>query len=226
FCKEFKKKDITITYVYSTEKAFYNKQQAFLLKSHFNVLNKNNQITNQYSFNSLGELENKKTFTYNKAGKLQETNEYDFADALIKKERLSYNDATKTQTQTISDEHGRVVKKIITDFRDNNTLRKKEEIIYDDVESIQSKVETYYDKNGNKNSQLFYASQSLEPIYEYHYQTKIDKKANWIYERRIKMINFYGKNIRDKNESPQFTTRKISYTPNKKTGSVKNEAGL
>ncbi|MCG2725951.1 MAG: hypothetical protein L6420_06805 [Elusimicrobia bacterium] len=216
FCKEFKKKEISITYVYSAEKAFSNKKQAYLLKSSFNVLNKKKQIANQYNLNSLGELENKKTFEYDKKGKLKEITEYDFTDTIVRKERFSFNDATKTETLTITDEHNRLIKKIITDFRDDNTLRKKEEIIYDDVETIQSKIESYYDKNGNKNSELFYTADSLEPIYEYRYQRELDKKNNWIYEERIKMISFYGKKIRDKNESPQFTTRIIVYTPVKK----------
>ena len=211
FCREFKKKEISITYVYNIEKDFSNKKQAHLVKSVFNVLNKKERLTNQYNFNSLGELENKKSFKYDKKGKLQEISEYDFADNLAKKELFSFNNATKTETRTIMDEHGRVIKKIITDFRNNYTLRKKEIIIYDDVESIQSKTESYYDKNGNKNSELFFTADSLEPIYEYHYKRKIDKKTNWIYEIRIKMIAFYGKKVRDKNESPKFTTRKISY---------------
>ena len=223
FCKEFRKKEIAITYVYNTEKAFSNKQQAYLLKSHFNVLNKKKQITNQYAFNSLGELENKKTFDYNKNGKLKERIEYDFTDTLAKKEKFSFNNATKTETLTITNEHDLVTKKIITDFRNDYTLRKKEEIIYDDVEAVQSKIETYYDKKGNKKAELFFTADSLEPVYEYHYQTKVDKKANWIYEKRIKMIAFYGKKIRDKNESPKFTTRKILYKTNKKAGSKKHK---
>ena len=43
-----------------------------------------------------------------------------------------------------------------------------------------------------------------------------------IYERKIKMITFYGKTIRDKNESPKFTTRKITYKTNKKAGVKKH----
>jgi hypothetical protein len=216
FCKEFKKNEIQITYVYSTEKSFSDKKESFLLKSHFNVLNKKKEITNQYNFNSLGELESKKAFKYGKKGKLKEIIEYDFTDTLAKKEKFSFNNTTKTETLTITNEHGLATKRIVTDFRNDNTLRKKEEIIYDDVEEIQSKVESYYDKIGNKKSDLFYTADSLEPIYEYYYQRKTDKKSNWIYERRIKMITFYGKKIRDKNESPKFTTRRITYKMNKK----------
>ncbi|MEA3307610.1 MAG: hypothetical protein U9Q34_07475, partial [Elusimicrobiota bacterium] len=221
FCKKFGKNEILITYVYNTEKSFTDKKQAYLLKSSFDVINKKKQIINQYNFNSLGELENKKTFKYHKKDGLKEITEYDFTDTLAKKERFSYNKATKTRTHTISDEHGLMTKKIITDFRANNTLRKKEEFIYNDVETVRSKVESYYDKKGNKISELFFTADSLQPIYEYHYQRKVDKKGNWIYEKRIKMIQFYGKKIRDKNESPKFRTRSISYygKPHKKTGS-------
>ena len=90
------------------------------------------------------------------------------------------------------------------------------------MEAIQSKVESYYAKIGNKKSDLFYIADSLKPIYKYHYQRKTDKKNNWIYERKIKMITFYGKTIRDKNESPKFTTRKITYKTNKKAGVKKH----
>ena len=224
FCNEFRKKEIQITYVYSTEKSFTDKKQAFLLKSQFNVLNKKRQITNQYNFNSLGEIECKKEFKYGKKGKLKEIIEYDFTDTLAKKEKFSFNDATKTETLTITNEHGLAIKRIITDFRNDYTIRKKEEIIYNDVEAVQSKIERYYDKKGNKKSELFYTADALEPIYEYYYQRKIDKKGNWIYEKRIKMITFYGKKIRDKNESPKFTTRRITYTAIKKTGSPKKRS--
>jgi len=202
FCKKEKNIYMKIQYNYSpTEK----KQKPF--RTFFYKKDKN--ILEEYTFDTENILEYKTTLKYDKSGNIKEKIKQDIDSKQLEREIYIYSSPPLIITHKFFDSNDILKKEIIEEYRSDNTLRKKTEIIYDELEQLFSKTEIEFDKNELKTKEIIY-SQDNTPQNEYFYEYVLDKRGNWIKEIKNKKILIYNKKV-ESSEPPQIIKREIEY---------------
>lgn len=204
FCSENMKHDLTMKIQYNitpdekTQKPF----KIFFYKKAKNFLE-------ETAFDSENFMEYRIVSKYDKNSYIKERIKYDSEMHQIEKEIHNYSFSPLIKTIKYFDSNDILKKEIKEEYRTDNTLRKKTEIIYDNLEIVFSKTETEFDSTGLKSKERIYSQDNTlqrENTYEYLF----DKNGNWIKEIKYEKIKIYDKLI-DSENPPQIIKREIEY---------------
>ncbi|MFH1620309.1 MAG: hypothetical protein ABIG11_10475 [bacterium] len=188
-----------------------------LQKKLVTLLGKDGNKKEEYEFDAWDAPESKRTFSYDKAGRLNEAVKLNPADDPLEKKTFSHDQAGNLAVETFYDGNETLLWKKTLDYRNNGTMKSQTHTQYNPDGSVSTRMESGFDGLGNVTRETFYSSESADRyLYEYIYRYKIDPSGNWVKQTRTKMITSYGKKMKDGQEPPAVVNRTIVYLRTKK----------
>ena len=177
----------------------------------FRVYNGTGFVNEEYFFDPEGGLETRKVYKYDAKNNLTEMAELDFSGNQLSRETFTFNRITSAKTSAIYGQTDELLKKTVSQYREDSTLRQVIVYVYDAGAQLVSKNEIHFSSSGLREKELVYQGDFETPAYEYHYSHKLDLKGNWTEERKTKFVFFNGKSLPDTQGAPEITQREITY---------------